>query len=364
MPEPPGVQPWAGPERTTGLEPAVPAWKAGSLPLTDVPVVVLVVPEDSETSTFRVSTGRSAAELRHRVRGRGRLGPGRSPHCGIRSGGLAFPASVGTARLELASSRPQTGRATCCATSRLRGAPATPWPPFARRAAWYCAQPPGTAHPYPSQGAVGRTTIVSGWPDSNWRPPAPHAGALSQTALQPGAGVVSLCEPPARKSGVLPRHSPLVGKAGFEPASSRPRTERANLTALLPGCAAEVYPTRHPVATGFWLRRSPDSLLRVGSQCTGETGASLTSAARTPGFCQCHEVEMNGFEPMTVRLRAGCSTGLSYIPVCHTSGPRQWPHASQTSIPVPEWCSPPWWSYADSNRGPPACHAGALPAAL
>jgi hypothetical protein len=29
-----------------------------------------------------------------------------------------------------------------------------------------------------------------------------------------------------------------------------------------------------------------------------------------PVYC----VEMNGIEPMTVRLRAGCSTWLSYIP--------------------------------------------------
>ena len=44
-------------ERTTGLEPASPAWKAGTRPIDHIR---RVVPGDSETPTYRVSAGRSA----------------------------------------------------------------------------------------------------------------------------------------------------------------------------------------------------------------------------------------------------------------------------------------------------------------
>ena len=57
-------------------------------------------------------------------------------------------------------------------------------------------------------------------------------------------------------------------------------------------------------------------------------------------------VGQSGLEPPTSRLSVVCSSQLSYWPV---------------SLAVPVF---QWWRLAGSNRWPPACKAGALPAEL
>ena len=59
-------------------------------------------------------------------------------------------------------------------------------------------------------------------------------------------------------------------------------------------------------------------------------------------------VGQNGLEPSTSRLSVVCSSQLSYWPVF------SWLTSSSGT----------WWRLAGSNRWPPACKAGALPAEL
>ena len=59
-------------------------------------------------------------------------------------------------------------------------------------------------------------------------------------------------------------------------------------------------------------------------------------------------VGQSGLEPPTSRLSVVCSSQLSYWPVSLAHF----------------FCSGTWWRLAGSNRWPPACKAGALPAEL
>ena len=61
-------------------------------------------------------------------------------------------------------------------------------------------------------------------------------------------------------------------------------------------------------------------------------------------------VGQSGLEPPTSRLSVVCSSQLSY-----------WPSSSQMLFNT---CALFWWRLAGSNRWPPACKAGALPAEL
>ena len=87
-------------------------------------------------------------------------------------------------------------------------------------------------------------------------------------------------------------------------------------------------------------------------------------------------VGQSGLEPPTSRLSVVCSNQLSYWPSSSQAPYRSFPHSCEklthfAVLPLPNkstalgfvWV-PVWWRLAGSNRWPPACKAGALPAEL
>ena len=90
-------------------------------------------------------------------------------------------------------------------------------------------------------------------------------------------------------------------------------------------------------------------------------------------------VGQNGLEPSTSRLSVVCSSQLSYWPISSKSNPQS-AHLTQAlnapcvfvsplrikpaSLGFASVPHPFWWRVPGSNRWPPACKAGALPAEL
>ena len=83
------------------------------------------------------------------------------------------------------------------------------------------------------------------------------------------------------------------------------------------------------------LKQSTGLFPRAGFRVPYRTQSSNSSA---PIQALWEVVGQNGLEPSTSRLSVVCSSQLSYWPI--------------------------WWRLAGSNRWPPACKAGALPAEL
>ena len=99
-------------------------------------------------------------------------------------------------------------------------------------------------------------------------------------------------------------------------------------------------------------------------QRTREVAIYLKSAS-----CRCKRelVGQSGLEPPTSRLSVVCSSQLSYWPVF---GFVRWPSSLWKLFLKSFLCllsfskESKWWRLAGSNRWPPACKAGALPAEL
>ena len=89
------------------------------------------------------------------------------------------------------------------------------------------------------------------------------------------------------------------------------------------------------------LKQSTGLFPRAGFRVPYRTQSSNSSA---PIQALWEVVGQNGLEPSTSRLSVVCSSQLSY-----------WPISIRSLL---------WWRLAGSNRWPPACKAGALPAEL
>ena len=89
------------------------------------------------------------------------------------------------------------------------------------------------------------------------------------------------------------------------------------------------------------LKQSTGLFPRAGFRVPYRTQSSNSSA---PIQAFWEVVGQNGLEPSTSRLSVVCSSQLSY-----------WPISIRSLL---------WWRLAGSNRWPPACKAGALPAEL
>ena len=76
-------------------------------------------------------------------------------------------------------------------------------------------------------------------------------------------------------------------------------------------------------------------------------GRKTKRATKNPYFLGVYLVGMSGLEPPTPTLSGWCSNLLSYTPILRLD-----------KLNLSRRLS--WWRYADSNRRPPACKAGAL----
>jgi hypothetical protein len=139
---------------------------------------------------------------------------------------------------------------------------------------------------------TGRHPPLSGWPDSNRRPPRPERGAL--TCL---------------------RYNPLVGTAGLEPTASGPPDQRANQLRHVPMRTPGADRTRdllvrsqalYPLSYGGMV--SPEGL---------EPSTSALSGPRSDQMSYDDMAERPGFEPGPVAWNA--LAGHRNRPLCHLS---------------------------------------------
>ena len=106
----------------------------------------------------------------------------------------------------------------------------------------------------------------------------------------------------------------------------------------------------NPVS-GFWRMTAPG---RKDLRRRAIRGSVLFSVAFLERKGQA-VVGVTGFEPVTLRLSSACSNQLSYTPACaEITAPK-----FQSGTPLEAG-----WRHGDSNPGPIACKATALPAEL
>ena len=103
---------------------------------------------------------------------------------------------------------------------------------------------------------------------------------------------------------------------------------------------------QNPLTLGFSLVRLDVWVIR--DSVKSQIPLGFQSISQSPNNSICEVVGQNGLEPSTSRLSVVCSSQLSYWPVF------SWLTSSSGT----------WWRLAGSNRWPPACKAGALPAEL
>ena len=103
---------------------------------------------------------------------------------------------------------------------------------------------------------------------------------------------------------------------------------------------------QNPLMLGFSLVRLDAWVIR--DSVKSQIPLGFQSISRLSNDSICKVVGQNGLEPSTSRLSVVCSSQLSYWPVF------SWLTSSSGT----------WWRLAGSNRWPPACKAGALPAEL